>query len=147
MTSGTSWQMLAGMPSEAASAELIQSLYAALAARDVDLARPLLDDDIPIEDICGSDPVPLGRGPDGLGELLRRYDDQFREFRIEPVEVVAVGEKTLVEVRIGGIGISGAEHWSTGYHVHTVVGGKLVRLQLFAERGEAEGAVEPAEEG
>jgi hypothetical protein len=147
MTSGPLGQMLAGMPSEAASAELIHSLYAALAARDVDLAQPLLDDDISIEDMSGSDGVPLGHGRDGLGELLRRYDDQFREFRIEPVEMIAVGEKTLVEVRIGGIGISGAEHWGTGYHVHTVVAGKLVRLQLFAERGKAEGAVEPAREG
>ena len=103
------------LSAEAATAELVRSLYAELAARELELARPI----------------------DGLAELLDRYDDQFREFRMEPVEVVAGAERALVKVRIGGIGLSGAEQWSTGYHVHTVADGNLVRLDVFAERGEA----------
>ena len=47
----------------------------------------------------------------------------------------------LVQVRVGGIGKSGAEQWSTGYHVHSLVDGKLVGLQLFAERDEAARAI------
>ena len=103
------------LSAEAATAELVRSLYAALAARELELARPI----------------------DGLAELLDRYDDQFREFRMEPVEVVAGAERALVKVRIGGIGLSGAEQWSIGYHVHTVAEGNLVRLEVIADRDEA----------
>ena len=111
------------LSAEAATAELVRSLYAALAARELELVRPI----------------------DGLAELLDRYDDQFREFRMEPVEVVAGAERALVKVRIGGIGLSGAEQWSIGYHVHTVAEGNLVRLEVFAERGEALRAARIAE--
>jgi hypothetical protein len=110
------------LSAEAATAELVRSLYAALAAREFEVARPI----------------------DGLAELLDRYD-QFREFRMEPVEVVAGAERALVKVRIGGIGLSGAEQWSIGYHVHTVAEGNLVRLEVFAERGEALRAARLAE--
>ena len=64
------------LSAEAATAELVRSLYAALAAHEFELARPI----------------------DGLAELLDRYDDQFREFRMEPVEVVAAAERALVKV-------------------------------------------------
>jgi ketosteroid isomerase-like protein len=103
------------MPDEDATAELVRALYAALAAGEAKAAVPI----------------------DGLAELIDRYDEQFREFRIEPLEVVARAEKAFVKVRIGGLGLSGAEQWSTGYHVHTVAGGKLVSVQVFAERSEA----------
>ena len=64
------------LSAEAATAELVRSLYAALAAHEFELARPI----------------------DGLAELLDRYDDQFREFRMETVEVVAAAERALVKV-------------------------------------------------
>lgn len=135
------------MPDETATTDLVHSVYAALAAREMSLARSLLDGEFEIEEKTGSELVSLGNGGDGLATFLARYDEQFREFKIEPLEVEAFAEKALVRVRIGGMGISGAEQWSTGYHVLTVEGGKLARLQLFAERGEAAEAVELSLDG
>ena len=54
-----------GMPDEAATTELIRSIYADLASHRVDGARAFVDDEIL--------------------DLVERYDEQFREFQIEPL--------------------------------------------------------------
>lgn len=125
------------MPSESTTTDLIHSIYALLGAREIADGQPLLGDELAVEEVTGSDSVSIGSGRVGLASLLGRYDEQFREFRIEPVEVVVIGDRALVKVRIGGVGVSGAEQWGTGYHLHTLAGGRLVRLQLFADPAEA----------
>jgi ketosteroid isomerase-like protein len=125
------------MQEEIATADLLKGLYAALGRRELEAAMLSVAGDAAIEEVNRSNRVALRPGRDGLLELLGRYHDQFREFRMEPHEVRDGPGKTLVSLTIGGIGISGAELWGTVYHVHTIAAGRSQRIEVYLDRDAA----------
>jgi ketosteroid isomerase-like protein len=133
------------MSGENTTAELLRALYVALGKRELEVAMLSVTCDLAIEEVNGSSRVALPCGRDGLLELLGRYHDQFREFRMEPLEILGGASKALVGLRMGGIGISGAELWGTSYHVHTIAGGKSHRIEVFVDRDAAAKAAGVAE--
>jgi ketosteroid isomerase-like protein len=118
--------------------ETAEMLYRALSQGGVQAARRFLATDVEIEEVMRTGPSARAIGHDGLARLLGRYEAQFSEFAMTPIEVLdGRSDKVLVCLRLGGLGLSGAELWGHAYHVHTVEQGCSVRIQIFIDRSQA----------
>lgn len=119
----------------AASAETVRAIYSAL-ADDPDALNAVVAPDAPLVGFLAPDGA-RPRGPAGLKHLLSGYRSYFRTFAMEPLEVRSAGEKVLVHLRLGGLGLSGAELWHDAFHVHTVRAGRCVRIEAFEDAAKA----------
>jgi ketosteroid isomerase-like protein len=104
--------------------------FAAIANRlhpDFELALPAL--------YLDSSPY---RGLEGAATAWARWTEDFEDFRWEPSDFVEARNRVVVSIRERGRGRgSGVQIDHLRHHVLTVEEGRVTRLQIFFERGEA----------
>jgi ketosteroid isomerase-like protein len=83
-----------------------------------------------------------GRGPDAALRFFEEIDDAMDELRLEPQEFIDAGDRVATRLRHHGRGRgSGVEIDEELYHqVATFRDGKIVRMEYFADWGEARAA-------
>ena len=83
-----------------------------------------------------------GRGPDAALRFFEEIDDAMDELRLEPQEFIDAGDRVATRLRHHGRGRgSGVEINEELYHqVATFRDGKIVRMEYFADWGEARAA-------
>ncbi|MBA3327218.1 MAG: nuclear transport factor 2 family protein [Solirubrobacterales bacterium] len=92
----------------------------------------------------GLTPVPRGR--EGRIHVQRRWHAEWGEVRMEPYEVLDLGERVVVFSRMKGTGlISEAPFESDCANVITLSAGRVIREEIFLDRTEALEAVGLAE--
>ena len=96
----------------------------------------LVDPDAPVLGVPSTDGG-QPRGDDWLRRLAGTYRPYFRDFAVRPLEITSGGERVMVHLRIGGVGLSGAELFHDCFHVHTVRAGRSVRIEVFEDAAEA----------
>jgi ketosteroid isomerase-like protein len=79
------------------------------------------------------------RGPDEVKRFWEGLDEIFEELRLEPQEFVDAGDHVATRLRFYGRGkASGVEVEEEMYHqVATFHAGRMVRIEYFADWGEA----------
>jgi ketosteroid isomerase-like protein len=113
----------------------VSAIYAALADDPHALGR-LIDADAPLLGFPALDGE-QARGHAGLQRVVASYRPYFRTFAVTPVEIASGDERVLVRLRLGGVGLSGAELWHDAFHVHTVSDGRCIRIEAFEDPGTA----------
>lgn len=84
------------------------------------------------------------RGHAALRDMWRSLRENFRDFRIEPREIIDRGEQLVLVVDAQGSGPhSGAEVKQTWAQVVTIRDGLISRVEPFSSRAEALRAIEP----
>jgi ketosteroid isomerase-like protein len=82
------------------------------------------------------------QGYEGVKTFWRMLGQVFGEFRVDPLEVFARGERLFTRVRLTSIGkASGATTEDVLYQVVTLRQGRAKRIDFFRERAEALEAV------
>ncbi len=80
---------------------------------------------------------PMGSRTDGeAGRALierhfRRFEEMFDPFHTRVERTWAENERVLVQLHLGGRGLSGAESWRTVHHLHTVTGSMTAGLRIL----------------
>jgi ketosteroid isomerase-like protein len=96
-------------------------------------------------------PVPGGgefAGIDGVRAGFRGWLASWDTYRLELLELVDAGDRFLAAVRGSGRGaLSGAYAQDLFFQVWTFRRGKVIRIENFAERDEAEGALRRVDSG
>ncbi len=88
----------------------------------------------------GLDPISHGR--EGRIHVQRRWNAEWQGLRLEPKEVIDLGDRLLVLSRMKGIGTnSGAAFDTDVVNVLLVSGGQVIREEIFLDRAEALEAV------
>ena len=123
----------------AANLDIARCSYEAFNRGDLDAALDAFHPDVEWQTYIV--PGPGGgvyHGHGGVRELWSEAKRIFGEFRNVPEEMFDGGDRVLVFVRIEGVGArSGAPVEARIAHVHTLRGGKIIRVQSFADRDEA----------
>jgi ketosteroid isomerase-like protein len=80
-----------------------------------------------------------GRGPDEIIHFWEGLDETFEELQLLPQEFIDAGDRVATRLRHYGRGkLSGAEIDEELYHqVATFKDGRIVRMEYFADWGEA----------
>jgi ketosteroid isomerase-like protein len=113
--------------------EFAARLYAAINARDREAIKALSAPDI----VVGTT-VEAYRGAEALLEWMDEGDDAFDDFTVELLDVEELAGHVVASMRQRGRGkASGAEVDHRFTHVWTVRDGRAIRLQSFADRGDA----------
>jgi ketosteroid isomerase-like protein len=125
------------MPQE--NLEIVRSAYAALAERGLEavleLADPAFETTTPAA--LASEPGTY-RGHDGIRRWFASFGDAMEDVRLEAQELTAVGDKVVVETMLRARGrATGIETKQRAFLVWTLRDGRLMRLDTFAERGQA----------
>jgi uncharacterized protein len=122
--------------------DIVRGIYDEWAKGNLRAGADLYDQDvilIPRKDIPDS-----GRylGPDGIREFMRGWLEAWTDFTITADEFIEAGDSIVVGVRQRAVGKrSGAPAEMPHFQVWTFRGRSIIRLQLFAHRGEALDAV------
>jgi ketosteroid isomerase-like protein len=113
--------------------EFAARVYAAINARDRGAITRLCAPDI----VVGTT-VESYRGPEAILEWLDEGDDAFSDFSIELLEVEELAGHVLASMRQRGRGkASGAEVDHRFTHVWTILEGRAIRMQSFADHDDA----------
>jgi ketosteroid isomerase-like protein len=82
------------------------------------------------------------QGHDAVRASLARWKGEWDDYELMPDELVDMGDRVVVTVRLRGRGrASGIEIDARLYDVYTLRDGKIVRMDQFTERSEALEAV------
>jgi uncharacterized protein len=118
--------------------ELARRGYAAWSRGDFAASLELLHPDIEIVEAAGIPGARTYRGHEGMMQALEGVREAFDEVRFDPREFVDAGDHVAVRVRMSGRGRgSGAEVAAEIAHVWTVIDGEAVRMEMYADWGEA----------
>lgn len=125
--------------------QLVEALYSAINERNYEAGFSLLADDFewrePEQSLLGG----AHHGPDQVRRALEAQLEVWDEFTIEPEEFHERGGRVAVPVRQRARGgASGVEVEIRIGHLWTVEGGKVVRLEVFAARDDAQAALSRA---
>jgi ketosteroid isomerase-like protein len=105
----------------------------------VDEALTYADPDIvwnPVEELPA-------QGHDAVRTSLAHWKAEWDDYTLAAEELVDMGDRVLVTVRLGGRGRgSGVEIDARFYDVYALRDGKIVRMDQFTDRSEAIAAVE-----
>jgi ketosteroid isomerase-like protein len=119
--------------------ELVKSLFAAFADRDLDAAASVLHPEIEIRPaIVGGPEGVVYRGLNGNRQFWADIDAAWTEFRIEPEEFRDLGGQVLVLGRAfahapgSGIALDEATAWIAAVHE-----GQIVRFRSFTNQRQA----------
>lgn len=119
--------------------DLVKSLFAAFADRDLDAAASVLHPEIEIRPaIVGGPEGVVYRGLNGNRQFWADIDAAWTEFRIEPQEFRDLGRQVLVLGRAfahaqgSGIALDEGAAW-----IAAVREGQIVRFQSFSSQREA----------
>ena len=120
--------------------------YAAANRRDFDLLVIGFDPDIELHPMFPLDFNTNYHGHDGYREAWRVILEAFEDVRLDPQELLALGDRWLVTVEWSGHGAgSGVSISQQGFQVVTMSRGLVVRQDDFTDRAEALKAVGLAE--
>jgi ketosteroid isomerase-like protein len=119
--------------------EIVRSAYAALAEHGLEavlgLADPAFETTTPAA--LASEPGTY-RGHEGARRWFASFGDAMEDVRLEAQELTAVGDKVVVDTMLRARGrATGIETRQRAFLVWTVRDGLLMRLDTFAERGQA----------
>jgi len=88
----------------------------------------------------GLTPVPRGRA--GRIHVQRRWHAEWGQMRMEPYEVLDLGDRVLVISRMKGTGLSSKAPFESDFaNVVTLSAGRVIREEMFLDRTEALAAV------
>ncbi|HYU60882.1 MAG TPA: nuclear transport factor 2 family protein [Solirubrobacterales bacterium] len=77
-------------------------------------------------------------GHGGVREVLGIFYENFDDFRVEPLELIDAGEQVVVPLKLHGRAKgTGEPNTFELVQVWTVEGAKAIRLDVYADRGEA----------
>ena len=117
----------------------MRQVYAAVNRRDFDLLLVALDPGIELQraqiflDVAGT-----FHGHDGFMEVWRRGLESFEDMRLDPEELLDLGDRWLVTVKFSGHGTgSGAAFGQQLFSLMTTRRGLVVRQDDFQNRAEA----------
>jgi uncharacterized protein len=109
---------------------------------DVDEALTYVDPGVvwnPIEELPS-------QGHDAVRASLARWKAEWDDYELVPEEFVDMGDRVVATVRLRGRGRgSGVEIDARFYEVFALRGGRIVRMDQFAERSQAVEAAELSE--
>jgi ketosteroid isomerase-like protein len=119
--------------------EVVRRAYATFAERGLeaalDFAHPEFETTTPSS--LASEPDTY-RGHEGLRRYFESFGDAMEEIHFEARELTPVGDKVLVDTMLRARGrATGIEAEQRAFLVWTLRDGLLMRVELFAERGEA----------
>ncbi len=81
---------------------------------------------------------PVSRGREARIDTQRRWVAEWEELRFELEEVIDLGRRVVVATRMVGSGVSsGAAGEMDCVFIYTLAGGRVIREQIFFDRGEA----------
>jgi ketosteroid isomerase-like protein len=124
--------------------EVVQEVYAAFAARDIERVEAVLDPDVVFIAVTGgilgrTEPY---RGHEGMREYFRDVGRVWDELVLTPREFEQVGDEILVTGRVSARSPSRMISGSTGW-VWRVRNGLVVYVRVYASAAEAIAAVRP----
>jgi ketosteroid isomerase-like protein len=120
---------------------LLRAAYEAAGREGIDSvpAWELISDDIVIRDRPEAPDAQTYRGREGVRRALAISDESFDDFRLEPVDLIGVGDRHVVVVlRMFGRGRgSGVPVEEEIAHLWTVEHGKAVAMQVYSKAQDA----------
>jgi ketosteroid isomerase-like protein len=124
--------------------DVVQEVYAAFAARDIERVEAVLDPDVVFIAVTGgilgrTEPY---RGYEGMREYFRDVGRVWDELVLTPREFEQVGDEILVTGRVSARSPSRMISGSTGW-VWRVRNGLVVYVRVYASAAEAIAAVRP----
>jgi ketosteroid isomerase-like protein len=126
--------------------EVVKEVYAAGSRGEWDLARGLFDQEIVWEPPSGGPTAGMYRGAQGAIDEVGTWTEPFEDFDWRPERLAVNGDRVLVAGRMSGKGRgSGIPVEAEEFHVWTLRGDRIVRLQMFLDEGEARAAAGIAE--
>jgi ketosteroid isomerase-like protein len=120
--------------------------FEAFARGDIEAVEEVIDPEFEIENSILIDALPSVRGVEALQVNTDKVREAFGDFTWEPQEIVEVGDRILVRVRIAGEGRSTAlpmEQLSPNLdigHLWTLQDGRAISLRIFRTWDEARAA-------
>jgi uncharacterized protein len=121
--------------------EVVQEVYAAASKGDWDLARELFDQEIVWEPPSGGPTAGTYRGRQGAIDEVGTWTEPFEGFDWRPERLDLYGDKVLVAGRMSGKGRgSGIPVEAEEFHVWSLRGDRIVRLQMFLDEQQARAA-------
>jgi ketosteroid isomerase-like protein len=122
---------------------VVQDMYEAIRARDYEAGFALLADDFEWHEPAQAFHGGTHTGFEEIRERLETQLEMFDEFTIEPEEFRVAGDRIAVSVRQRARGgLSGAAVEIRIGHLWTVRNNRIARLDVFAARDDALGALE-----
>ena len=121
--------------------EIVRDLWRAWERGDMKAVFEFYDTDVEW-DMARSEVPDLGKfhGRDGVRDFFRQWAyEMFDDYYAEPVEITAVGDKVVVELRQGGRGKgSGVDvEMPRSWLVYSLRGDKVARVRVFRDHEEA----------
>ena len=130
----------ASEPSPATSA-LIDRLFAAINARDVDALAQISTPDFEWRDPDGLPGGGLHRGAEAIIARVRELDESFEELRFAAKETLEAGERVLVTTLCSGRGReSGVPTAIEFFGIYRISGGRFAAMTACFDRVDAEEA-------
>jgi ketosteroid isomerase-like protein len=130
--------------------EVLRAAFAAFNDRGIESAidsfEHLLSDDFELEEATEVPDRERHGGRSGFLANLRKFEEEFEDLRVEPVSVVDLGDRLIVDVAISGRGrVSGAPIDARFAQLWSMRDGKAVSLRDYATKSEALGAARLSE--
>ena len=124
-----------------AALEVVTEVYAAASRGDWEMARGLFDEEIVWEPPSGGPTAGVYEGPQRAIAEVGTWTEPFEGFEWRPERLAMNGDKVLVAGRMSGKGRgSGIPVEAEEFHVWTLRGDRIARLQMFLDEGEAKTA-------
>jgi ketosteroid isomerase-like protein len=116
--------------------EIVRSTYEAFDRGDIDAALSNAD---PALVTYRADPeASTWHGPDGFLQSMADWTEGFDHFSARAEEFIDAGDRVIVRVHQWALGqSSGAPVEADFWFVHSLSGGKVTRLDIFAKKGPA----------
>jgi ketosteroid isomerase-like protein len=116
--------------------EIVRSTYEAFDRGDIDAALSSAD---PALVTYRADPeAATWHGPDGFLQAMSDWTEGFDQFSARAEEFIDAGDRVIVRVHQRALGqSSGAPVEADFWFVHSLTGGKVTRLDMFASKGPA----------
>jgi ketosteroid isomerase-like protein len=116
--------------------EIVRSTYEAFDRGDIDAVLSNAD---PALVTYRADPeAATWHGPDGFLQAMADWTEGFDQFSARAEEFIDAGDRVIVRVHQWALGkSSGAPVEADFWFVHSLTGGKVTRLDIFASKGPA----------
>jgi ketosteroid isomerase-like protein len=122
--------------------EAIRPVYERWAGGDFGVDRDLFDPEMVLVMRPEFPDAGVYVGLEGLAEYSRGFLEPWTRITIEAEEMIEAGDSVVVAVRQSGVGSSsGAATELSYFHVWTLRGGRVIRLESIRERPQALAAV------
>lgn len=115
--------------------EVVRRLFELYASSGLEATLEVMDEEIVIvvPPELSAEPD-VYRGHDGVRRYFAGFDGMMDDVRYEAHELIAEGEHVIAHSHIGGRGVSsGLEVELETFVVHAVAGGKITRIEPYAD--------------